>query len=381
MASNMDIVGPSLSGKREKAQPISDLRFDWIMVVVCVWWLSGIFIDGWAHSNIPRLETFFTPWHAVLYSGYLAVAITVIIKIIKNLQQLAVNDNGDGTIPFLVTLLKDSLRGGRFLRAIPVGYELALQGIVIFAISGIGDMIWHIVFGIERGTEALLSPTHLGLALGVGLAFGSPSRAAWSRSTNLSSWRQLGPAILSLTFIFSLLTFFTAYAYPLVDLWPIWPGANSPTRGITSILLQTGLIMSFVLLLIRRWRLPMGTFTFMFALNGALMTVFSPEAVVVTVPTAFLGGLAADLVYWRLQPGEQEPLRVRLFAFLVPAIFYGLYFIDLAITGPIFFHSSIIWSVPFWTGAPVIAGITGSLLSYVMIPPGRITDKEEEPSI
>ncbi len=369
MASNMGIIGPSLSDTREKMQSTNDLRFDWIMIVVCVWWLSGLFIDGWAHSNIPRLETFFTPWHAVLYSGYLAVAITLITKIITNLQQSAANDNTDGTTPSLMTLMKDSLRGAGLLQAIPVGYALSLQGIVIFAISGIGDMTWHTVFGIERGTEALLSPTHIALALGVGLVFSSPLRAAWNRSVSIPSWRQLGPAILSLTFTFSLLTFLTAYAYPLINLWPIWQSKDSATRGITNILLQTGITMSFVLLLLRRWRLPLGTFTFMFALNGALMTVFNTEAVVISIPTAFLGGLVTDLIYWRLQPAEEQPTRVRLFAFVVPAIFYSLYFIDLAIMGPIFLHSGIIWTVPFWTGAPVVAGITGFLLSYVMIPP------------
>ena len=376
MASNIGIMGPSLADKREQAQSTSDLRFDWTMIIVCVWWLGGLFIDAWAHSNIPKLETFFTPWHAVLYSGYLAVAITLIIKIITNLQQLAANANADGTTPSLVTAMKDSLRGAGLLRAIPSGYALALQGIVIFAISGIGDMTWHIVFGIERGTEALLSPTHIGLALGVGLAFSSPLRAAWNRSVSTPSWRQLGPAILSLTFTFSLLTFFTAYANPLINLWPIWQAKDSATKGITQILLQTGITMSVVLLLLRRWRLPLGTFTLMFALNGALMTVFNPETVVVSIPTALLGGVATDLLYWRLQPAEAQPIRVRLFAFAVPAIFYGIYFVNLAIVGPIFFHSGIIWSVPFWTGAPVVAGITGFLLSYVMIPPGRTAEEE-----
>ena len=27
-------------------------------------------LDAWAHNNVPGLETFFTPWHAVFYSGF-----------------------------------------------------------------------------------------------------------------------------------------------------------------------------------------------------------------------------------------------------------------------------------------------------------------------
>jgi hypothetical protein len=128
-------------------------------------------------------------------------------------------------------------------------------------------------------------------------------------------------------------------------------------------------MMGFVLLAIRRWRLPFGTFAFMFGVNGVLMAVFYPRGLVVSFPTALLGGLAADLVYRFLQPALEQPASVRLFAFLVPMFFFVLYFIDLAIVGPIFLWGGIVWSVPFWAGAPVIAGIAGFLLSYVMIPP------------
>jgi len=278
-----------------------------------------------------------------------------------------------------VSLVRNNLPGNRWTQAIPTGYELSLLGVAIFGISGIGDLTWHIIFGIERSTEALLSPTHLGLALGIGLALSGPLRAAWRRSGGTTSWRQLGPAILSLTFTFSLLTFFTVYASPLITPWPIIDTSNSPNRGITDILLITALTMGCVLLALRRWRLPFGTFAFMFGLNGALMVVFSPNSLLVSVPTALPGGLAADIVYRILQPSLDQPTSVRLFAFLVPLMFYALYFVDLTIVGPIIFQGGIIWSVPFWAGAPVMAGITGFLLSYVMIPPARVAEEKDEP--
>src|SRR5437764_7898268 len=377
MASKIDTVWFSLLTDKEKTRAVSSLRFDWIMVIVSVWWLGGLFIDGWAHSNIPQLETFFTPWHAVFYSGYLAVFITLIVKILQNLRQSAVSTGG--TAPSLVMLVRNNLPGNRWTQAIPTGYELSLLGVAIFGVSVIGDLTWHIIFGIERSTEALLSPTHLGLALGIGLALSGPLRAAWRRSGGTTSWRQLGPAILSLTFTFSLLTFFTVYASPLITPWPIIDTSNSPNRGITDILLITALTMGCVLLALWRWRLPFGTFVFMFGLNGALMVVFSPDSLLVSVPTALLGGLAADLAYRFLRPSLDQPASVRLFAFLVPTMFYILYFVDLAIVGPILFQSGILWSAPFWAGAPVMAGITGFLLSYIMIPPARVAEEKDEP--
>src|SRR6266487_6207365 len=105
MASKIDTVGFSLPTVKEKTRAVSSLRFDWIMVVVSVWWLGGLFIDGWAHSNIPQLETFFTPWHAVFYSGYLAVFITLIVKILQNLRQSAFS--AGSSTPSPLTLLRE----------------------------------------------------------------------------------------------------------------------------------------------------------------------------------------------------------------------------------------------------------------------------------
>src|SRR5215472_11165461 len=136
MASKIDTVGVSSSTRKEQVKAVSSLRFDWIMVAVSIWWRGGLFIDGWAHSNIPQLETFFTPWHAVFYSGYLAVAFTLLVQILLNLRRSAIN--AGGSTPSLLTLVRESLPGNRWLQAIPGGYELSVLGLVIFGVSGIG---------------------------------------------------------------------------------------------------------------------------------------------------------------------------------------------------------------------------------------------------
>ncbi len=384
----MATIRPPLTRATTCESPLSSVRFDWLMALVSIWWMGGLFVDAWAHSNVPQLETFFTPWHAVLYSGFLAVAATLVIKTISNRKLAAAGNVASGAPPSLMTCISNTGRGFRWLITVPAGYELSLLGVGIFAVSGVGDLIWHLLFGIEGSVDALLSPTHLGLALGVGLALSGPLRAAWRRreSAGTSSWRQLGPAIVSLTFTLSLLTFFTEYASPLVNPWPIYPASvlagngriiptsvlegTGPALGIADILLQTGLLMGFVLLAIRRWRLPMGVFTFIFTLNaGLMMAAFNQHVLLFLLPCAGLSGLAADLLYKRLQPAEDRPESVRLFAFVVPAMLYLLYFLNLAIVGPIFFQSGITWSVHFWAGSFVIAGVVGFLLSYVMIPP------------
>ena len=70
---------------------------------------------------------------------------------------------------------------------------------------------------------------------------------------------------------------------------------------------------------------------------------------------------------------------MRLFAFLVPAMFYALCFVDLTIVGSIIFQGGILWSTPFWAGAPVIAGIAGFLQSFVMLPPTRVVKEKDKP--
>src|ERR1700719_1783169 len=66
---------------------VGSIRFDWIMLLLCSWLLAGVYIDGWAHNHFTIIDTFFTPWHAVLYSGFLAVAIFLVLTLVQNLRK------------------------------------------------------------------------------------------------------------------------------------------------------------------------------------------------------------------------------------------------------------------------------------------------------
>jgi hypothetical protein len=47
--------------------PHTGWRFHFVTVVLALWLISAVFIDGWAHINVASTkETFFTPWHGVL---------------------------------------------------------------------------------------------------------------------------------------------------------------------------------------------------------------------------------------------------------------------------------------------------------------------------
>jgi hypothetical protein len=324
--------------------------YDWTVVLLSFWFVAGLFLDGWAHNHIPELESFFTPWHAVFYTGFLAVA------------------------GFLsATLVRNHAKGYPWQHAMPPGYELAILGVLIFMVGGIGDMIWHEIFGIETGVEALLSPTHLILAVGMTLIISGPLRAGWRSLADqrepVPGWIALLPQLLSLTFVWSVWSFLTQFAHPLVDTWAATgyrpPGPRGVTflrtsLGIAGFLLQTTLMMGIVLCAVRRWALPLGSFTLLFGLNATLMSFMQDQYHL--IPGAALAGLGADLLVRWLKSLTERSGALRLFALTVPIMYYVLYYVALIVT------RGLEWSVHVWTGSIVLSGVVGLLLSYVLIP-------------
>ncbi|MGE5141129.1 MAG: hypothetical protein ACM3JD_16800, partial [Rudaea sp.] len=338
---------------RSEARLAPSLLFDGVIAALSAWFVGGVFIDGWAHQHVPSLETFFTPWHAILYSGFAAVAVVLAIRAGQN-----------------------ALLGYSFPRVVPAGYELSLLGVVLFMVGGVGDLIWHTLFGIEANVEALVSPTHLLLALGGILTVTGPLRAAWYRKDLPRTWAARLPMLLSVVYMLSLLAFFTQYAHPFGETLAArahGTGFASTALGVTSILIQTALLMGFALLIVRRFWLPFGSLTLILGLDTTLMVMMRYGSIldnaistgpVPLILVAVLAGLAGDILVAWLKPSAARPAAFRLFAFALPAILYALYFAALALFG-----GGIAWKIHLWAGAIVIAGIVGFLLSYAFVPP------------
>ncbi len=327
-------------------QPLRDiLHVDWIVTLLSGWLLGGAYLDAWAHNHIPQLETFFTPWHGVLYSGYLAVAAYLVF-----------------------TLVRHHRAGIPWRRALPAGYGLSLAGAAIFAAGGVLDLIWHELFGIEVGVEALLSPTHLILGTGGILIVTGPLRAIWQRFPGERSLRReyALPALLSATFVLALLAYYTQYAHPFVRTlagkhdYNLTPFFNQ-SLGITNILLQTAFLMGIVLLLLRRWSLPFGSLTLILTLPTILISFMEDQYL--WILCAIVAGLIGDVLLHQLKPSPDRPTSLRLFAFAVPFILYSFYFLGVLIS-----DGGIAWSVHLWTGSAVLAGVVGVLLSYLAVP-------------
>ena len=85
------------------------------------------------------------------------------------------------------------------------------------------------------------------------------------------------------------------------------------------------------------------------------------------VPWALLlvgavGGVVGDLLLWWLKPSVARIRELRLFAALLPAALYALYFLAAIFT------SGLWWSIHLWTGAIVLSGVTGWLVSHLVVP-------------
>ncbi len=322
-----------------------------VTLLVGFWLMTGIFVDGWAHNHLgDRLETFFTPWHAVFYSGFLATALWI---------------GWLGRQGFL--------RGKRGLAAFPDGYELGAIGVVVFALGGLGDMTWHTLFGIEVGIDALLSPTHLLLFLGAELLVLSPLVACWRAPTS----RRAAPglkwsAVLSMTAALSFASFMHMYAWALVSL-PNAAGYDGARSLLTSTLLTALMLTAPVLLLLRRWQLPFGAVGLMYLLNTVLMRGMTTglDTMPMILGLALLVGLAADglIAWWRPSPGR--PAAYRAFAVVLPLLLWV----------PFFAGGSAMdafgTSLELWTGACVMAALGGLVLSALIVPPSLPAEAQE----
>jgi len=335
-----------------EGQPTSSLRYDLIAALLSCLGVVGAYLDLWAHTHIPQLETFFTPWHGVLYSSFLLYG------------------------GFLVaTAITNHNKGYSWLQSMPRGYGLALVGVFIYGLGGIGDMCWHLLFGIEKNIEALLSPTHLTLALGSFLMKTGPLRAAWQRdgSRTLHRWKELTPALLSLFCMLAGFMFYTWYANPFAIPVPAITGQMGSNfliqgLGVASIFLQTALLIGPVLLIVRRWVLPFGALTLVFTLTNLVVSV--PQNTYFLLPVAILGGLGADLLLKFLKPTTTPGNAFHLFAFAVPVVLYLLYFLELAVV------AGISWTIHMWMGSIVLAGIVSLLLSYLLQPPRGASEEK-----
>ncbi len=338
---------PSSVATAARVQPLDSLVFDWIMMSLSLLFLGGLYLDGWAHNHGRVDNSFFTIWHAFFYSGFALVSLLLV-----------------------GTLVVNRLRGFAWSQALPTGYQPSLLGILIFASGGVGDLIWHELFGIEKEFEALLSPTHLLLGLGLGLVVTGPLRAAWNRVGAQSTWRALTPALLSLAALISNLTFFMMFSHPIFSstggrFHREFSQDVGVVAGVLGLMIIGAILVAPMLLALRRWTLPPGSLTLIWGINTIAMTIlgyhhdYMPFMALAMIAAAAL----MDFLLWYSRSRLAATTRLRLFALLAPIFLFSAYYLVLLAT------EDTQWSVHVVTGSVAMAGLVGWLLSYLVLPP------------
>ena len=135
---------------------------------------------------------------------------------------------------------------------------------------------------------------------------------------------------------------------------------------ISYVLIPAGLLMAFLLLLIRHWTLPQGSLILWITGNAVLMFLMGSSYSTKQWPVliaALVGGILAEVFYAALRPSIERPNALRLFAFAVLFMLYLLYFAALLAAGGIW------WRIHMWLGVPLLAGVIGLGLSYLAAPP------------
>jgi hypothetical protein len=342
---------------QQHAAPRS-IALDYAVGICGVWISGGFFLDAWAHGHVP-VESFFTPYHAVFYSGMLALFVVI-----------------------AAFALRYHNLGYEWKNAIPRSYRLALLGIPIFVAGGIGDMLWHHALGIEEGVDALLSPTHQVLGLGIFFLASGPIRSVLAHRMRGASLAEQLPLMLGLATWLILAHFGTAYAFdpgagltnappPIVPFRPTYLTALSigyykVATGVLIVIFQSTLITGFTLWLVSRLHCAPGMLTLLYLIgNIPAAAAFTNDTplLTVTVAQSLITGLFADAFVLRYDPHPApESLRAfRWFAVLVPMAYIGMYLLSTRVADRIWWD----WNVAL--GSWIWSGVCGYALSLLIL--------------
>lgn len=298
------------------------------IAVFGTWMITGLFIDGWAHE-VEKPETFFSPWHLILYSGFVAAVAFFV---------------WDGR--------RQAGQGAEVI--LDPGDRLTTVGLVIFVVGAVGDGLWHELFGIEVDLEALLSPTHLMLLIGGFLMVTTAVRAAWADpAVQEPTIREFAAPLIALTLATALVLFFTQYLNA-------FEGVAQPTgatgrdrelrevEGLATVLATNLVLMFAVVHTLRRLRPPPGSFTVLFGGVALLMAGMEGFDLAELIVPMVLAGVAADFLVGRVP----RPVLLGL----VPVVLWSTYFAVAEIS------YGVVWTTELWAGSIVLASVSALVL-------------------
>ena len=314
----------------------------WVLLVASAWLVTGLQLDAYAHATTPDLETFWTPWHAVLYSG-IAVSGFTLLWIMR------------ARVPAVPTY--------RTLLALPNALRIPLAGMALLLVGGAADTLWHNIFGIEQGLEIFVSPSHEFIIIGMVLVAAGPVLMLAARPG-----RRLSVSDAALATVSALLSVLPLHIYSLhasVLGRPFLGRGDHPiqifstdAQMLHAYLFTTVLLLLPIVIMGRRWQLPWGLPTLLVAVPAVLMRVmfgtghpWSPAltVAVAAAATELVLRVADRFVAW---PEEAGWIAAGL---LAPPLVWGA----VVVAGAV--RHEVGWNVHMISGLLTLVAITGAV--------------------
>lgn len=315
---------------------------DAVVVVLSAWFVLGAYVIAYAYVHDPA-----TVLQATARAG-----------------QTIVTAAWSALTLYLFAGFAVGLRAGRaWNRSLPDGQTGTFAAALIFGAAWIVDAaFWSQAFGTSGvGLETLFTPPHLVEITAAAVMVSGPLRAAARRGEVAAS----PVALTSAALLLSVFTFATQFAHPLIDPWPAadypfrhaaptWLGEN---MGMAALLAQTAILAGTGLLLNSGFKLRPGSLTFVFALNGILVTITKGNFYLLPVPIA--AGIVADAwVAWAARrPGRPSASLCAV----IGASYAIAYMTDLSVR-----PAGSAWGPSLWAGAIIAATLLSWLLGRLL---------------
>jgi hypothetical protein len=219
-----------------------------------------------------------------------------------------------------------------------------------------------------HGAEPALSPdgkrlAYVSSAAGAAQIFVAPIAAALGQNvTQLASEDASHPAWLSNDDL----------AFTAAGRAPAIYTQIGKAYSINAFIISSLIAMGFVLLLVRRWRLPFGALTVLLGLYSIGLATQSDTYW--DIPAAIASGIVADVLISAFKDRVRAGNGLYVFAFVVPFLMTALYIASVRVNDGVLY-----WPPNMVIGAPFIAGFAGLLVSFCFAPPLPVPVTEPEP--
>jgi hypothetical protein len=242
-----------------------------------------------------------------------------------------------------------------------LGWAELTAGAAVVLVAALYLQGWGQAGRGDGGVWPFRSPSQLVVVAAVAVAAGRRLRAAWSASTpaQVPGLGGFWPVVAWATLVVAMVAFFFQDTSPLLAGPPDGSGAGE----LIGLLAHNLLFVAAVLMLLRRWQTPLGTFA---VLGGSVALLLATQAgfgSVGLVGAAVLGGAAADVAVSVLRPDPQRPWAVRAVAVLGPAAWWTAHFALLEV------GYGVRLPLEIWLGSVVWASLSGFGLALLMWPP------------